>query len=147
MKSYKNILFIIFMNITSVLFSQNTVSYGYDAAGNRTSRTIVIPPKQAPALEPQEEKQPAAVYTEVLSGIELKIYPNPTDGVLNVEIHNLPESQTADILLYNLSGKLIGSYKGIGESAIIDISAQVPGTYLMKIRAGDYETEWKIIKK
>ena len=129
-----------------VVYSQNKVSYGYDAAGNRTSRTIIYPPpKPAPAAI--EEEQPAAVYSEVFSGIELKIYPNPTDGLLKVEIHNLPENQTADILLYNLSGNLISSHREVNDFVTLDISAQPPGTYLMRIIAGEYRTEWKIIKK
>jgi len=150
MKSYKITFIIAFTGICALLYSQGTVNYGYDAAGNRVSRTITIPSsptKPAPAPETQEEEPPPVIYTEMLSDIVLKIYPNPTDGVLNVEIHNLPEGQTADILLYSLSGELIKSYRGIGEYAIVDISAQPQGTYLMKIRAADYKTEWKIIKK
>jgi len=129
-----------------VLYSQNKVSYGYDAAGNRTSRTIDMstPLKSAPAPESQEEP---TVYSEMLSDIELKIYPNPTDGLLKVEIHNLPEDQTANIWLYNLSGKLITSRKGVTDFVNVDISGQPPGIYLMKIVAGEYQTEWKIIKK
>ena len=128
------------------LHSQNKVSYGYDAAGNRISRTIVIaaPLKSAPA--PAVEEQPT-VYSETLSGVELKIYPNPTDGLLKVEIHNLPENQTAGIWLYNMSGKLVTSFKGVTGFATVDISGQPQGTYLMKIVAGEYQTEWKIIKK
>ena len=130
-----------------VLHSQNTVSYGYDAAGNRVSRTIVYqspPPRSAPA--PKEE-EPPVVYSEVLSDIELKIYPNPTDGLLKVEILNLPEEQTANIWLYNLSGRLITLLRGITGFVDVDISGQPQGTYLMKIVAGEYQTEWKIIKK
>ena len=127
------------------LYPQNTVSYGYDAAGNRTSRTITMSLKSAPAPESPEE--PPVVYSEMLSDIELKIYPNPTDGLLKVEIHNLPEEQTAGIRLYNLSGRLITSLRGVTGFATIDISEQPPGTYLMKIVAGEYQTEWKIIKK
>jgi len=150
MRNYKIISCVIFMSIGAVLYSQNnTVNYGYDAAGNRTFRTITLQPKPAPApKDKEEEQQPSeVVYSEALSDIELKIYPNPTDGLLKVEIHNLPEGQTVDIMLYNLSGKLIKSFKGLNKFATIDLSAQPQGTYLMKIRAGEYQTEWKIIKK
>jgi len=127
-----------------VLHSQDTVSYGYDAAGNRISRTIVIQLRSATA--PEEEEQPV-VYSEMLSDIEVRIYPNPTDGLLKVEIRNLPEDQTADILLYNLSGNLISSQRGITDFTDINISSQPSGTYLMKILAGKSQTEWKIIKR
>ena len=147
MESFKIILFIILMGICPMLHSQSTVSYGYDAAGNRTSRTIVfpLPPPPKPAPPPQEVEPP--VYSEVLSDIVLNIYPNPTAGLLKVEIHNLPEGQTANILLYNLSGGLISSHKEVSDFTTVDISSQPSGTYLMKIMAGEYQTEWKIIKQ
>ena len=128
---------------SQVLHSQRTISYGYDFAGNRVSRTIEVNSLRAAT----QDEQPAAVYSEMLSDIELKIYPNPTDGLLKVEIHNLPAGQTANVQLYNLSGKLISSFKGIADYADIDISGQPSGTYLLRITAGEYQTEWKIIKK
>jgi hypothetical protein len=128
-----------------MLHSQNKVSYGYDAAGNRISRTIVMPSaKSAPA--PDKEEQPA-VHSEMLSDIQLKIYPNPTEGLLKVEIRNLPEGQKANIWLYDLSGRLISSFKDVSDYASINISGQPAGVYLLKIAAGEYRTEWKIIKK
>ncbi len=144
MKTIHIILLVLFMSTgIQVIFPQTKVTFGYDAAGNRISRTIVISQlKSAPA--PEEH---TTVYSEMLSGIKLNIYPNPTDGILKVEILNLPDKQTADIMLYNLSGQLIFTKKGIEESTEIDISNQQAGTYLMKIVAGEYQTEWKIIKK
>ena len=141
---------------SQMLHSQNTISYGYDLAGNRISRTIKMPGlKSAPAPQPQavvedeeaEEEQPPVVYSEMLSDIEIKIYPNPTDGFLKVEIRNLPEGQTADIRLFDMSGRSISAYREIRDFVEVDISGQPTGTYLMRIVAGEYRTEWKIIKK
>jgi len=144
----KTVLFGFFATVClQVLYSQNKVTYGYDAAGNRTSRTIDMPTlKSAPKPQEEKEEEPV-VYSEILSDIELKIYPNPTDGLLKVEIRNLPVDQTANIWLYNISGKLITSLKGVTDFTTIDISDQPQGTYLMKIVAGEYQTEWKIIKR
>lgn len=140
----KILLFGFFATFCLQVNSQNKVTYGYDAAGNRTSRVIEMPSLRS-APKPQEEEP--VVYSEVLSDIELKIYPNPTDGLLEVEIHNLPEGQTANIWLYNISGRQVTSLRDITDYVTIDISDQAPGTYLMKIVAGEYQTEWKIIKK
>ncbi len=125
------------------LHSQDRILYGYDAAGNRISRTIELSSRSAPA---PEEEEPT-VYSEILSEIELKIYPNPTDGLLKVEIYNLPVEQAAEIRLYSLSGALVTTLGGITDSVTIDISNQPAGTYVMKIVAGDKQTEWKIIKR
>jgi YD repeat-containing protein len=125
------------------LHSQNKVSYGYDSAGNRVSRTIEV----VRSSQGTVEEEPPVVYSEMLSDIELKIYPNPTEGLLNIEIYNLPEGQTANIWLYNLSGNLITSFKDVSDSVSMNISGQPAGIYLMKIMAGEYQTEWRIIKK
>ena len=124
--------------------TQDTIAYRYDAAGNRISRTILLSTISAPA--PLEKEQPV-VYTEVFADIQLKIYPNPTDGLVKVEISNLPEGQTAQIRLYALSGQLITTYNNVYKAADINLSGQPAGVYVMNITAGEYRTEWKIIKR
>jgi len=133
---------LILIFLCPMLQAQDKVKYGYDAAGNRISRTIVL----APRTTPVEETKPV-VYTEVLKDIQLKIYPNPTTGMLKVEIINQPEGQTAQIWLYAMSGQLIKTFKDVSHTVSIDISAQPAGIYLMNFVAGEYRTEWKIIKK
>jgi hypothetical protein len=146
MKNGKIILLSLFvLGACLMLDAQNKVTYGYDAAGNRISRTIVIIRSSSDDVVEEEEEE--AVYSEMLSDIELKIYPNPTTGLLKVEIYNLPKGRTANIWMYDLSGKLINSFKKVSDFVTIDISAQPEGMYLMKIAAGEYQTEWKIIKK
>ena len=130
--------------LSGILSAQDKVTFHYDAAGNRISRTIVLTPRSATA--PATEEQPK-VYTEKLADIQLKIYPNQTTGLVKVEIQNLPEGQTAEIWLYAMTGKLINTYKDISNAVSINISNEPAGIYVMKITAGEYRTEWKIIKK
>ena len=137
-------LSLLWISFYPILHAQDTIAYRYDAAGNRISRTIVMSSRSAPA--PPVEEQPV-VYTEVFSDIQLKIYPNPTDGLLKVEISNLPEGQTAEIWLYSMSGQLITSFKDVNDAVSINISGQPAGVYVMNIVAGEYRTEWKIIKR
>ena len=121
------------------------VSYGYDAAGNRISRVITMPPLRSSKSEPTGEEK---VYSEVLKDFTVNIYPNPTKGDLTVEIGQLPEGRTASLLLYNLQGKLILQRTGLHDgSEHLNIGAQPAGIYLMKIATQDSSTEWKIIKK
>jgi hypothetical protein len=124
--------------------AQNKVSFVYDTAGNRISRSIVVsaPPLKSAA---EEEEEPT-VYSEVLSELLIKIYPNPTQGLLHIEIANLPADVVAHIALYQLSGNQIVSKQTSG-STEIDLTGQSAGTYLMRIIAGKEQTEWKIIKK
>ena len=147
MKKIKTILLsLLWLCFCTLLYAQtqDTITYRYDAAGNRISRTIVLSAKSA-AVQPVEEQ--TEVYTEVFADIQLKIYPNPTDGLVKVEISNLPEGQTAQIWLYAMSGQLITTYKDISDAVTININDQPAGVYVMRIVAGTFRTEWKIIKK
>jgi len=120
------------------------VSYGYDTSGNRISRLIILPPK-APKSEPTGEEK---VFSEVLKDFSVKIYPNPTNGELTVEIEQLPEGETASLWLFSGQGKLILQRTGLcGGSEYLNIGNQPAGIYLMKIATKDSSTEWKIIKK
>lgn len=125
-------------------FGQNKIKYGYDAAGNRISRTIVLNAVQQLAA-PQEEPVPA--YRDLFADININIYPNPTKGHLVIQIDGKKAGQTMDIVLYDMSGKVIIKKTNLSATTDIDISGQPAGNYVMKFFSGDRSTEWKIIKE
>ena len=126
------------------LHSQDRISYGYDSAGNRISRIIVISGLRA-AEENQEEA--LKVYSEVLQNLEIRIYPNPTEGMLYIEMSGLPEDKGVQFSLYNLSGKLLINKNSSLGNETFDLTGQPQGTYILRIIAGENKSEWKIIKK
>jgi hypothetical protein len=79
------------------------------------------------------------------------VYPNPSDGLLNVEFKSANE-QYVQLDLYDESGRLIRNLfsrqlQQPGQRTIqVDVSDQPPGIYLVRISAGDrVETEPVII--
>jgi YD repeat-containing protein len=138
------ILLALFLCLSAESSHAQSVTYGYDSAGNRISRTIVISTLRSAEQEQQEE---TSFHSEVLNDLEIRIYPNPTYGLLKVEIRNMKEEQSAALSLYDLSGKLILSRNKIVNSTELDISSSASGTYILRIFAGESKTEWKIIKK
>ena len=128
--------------ISQAGFSQDRVIYEYDSAGNRVGRTIAPSTRSS---EPKEEEP--VVFPEVLSGLDISVYPNPTDGWIRMDIQNLPEGETANIWLYSLSGNLVVSKQNVASSMEIDITGQPAGIYLLKVVAGEQQGEWRIIKK
>jgi hypothetical protein len=155
MKTISHLLLITGLLCSGFAFTQNSIGFGYDAAGNRISRTIVYPVwgtlreeiQEETAEEPEEEPNKPAEYSEVLSDLIIRIYPNPTEGLIRIKIENLPVEIMANITLYQLSGKLITSKRNVTASTEIDITNQPAGIYLLRIVAGDKQTEWRIIKK
>ena len=76
-----------------------------------------------------------------LESSAMKIYPNPTKGVLRIE--GLSASQRNKIALFTADGKLIRKKTSNSESVIIDISYETPGVYLLVVNNKPY----KILKE
>jgi hypothetical protein len=141
------VLFFCNGSYAGITLTQDTIRFIYDDAGNRTNRTIVIATAPQMSSSSGEEEEEATSYSEILADLRINIYPNPTDGLIRVEIQNLPAGETAHISLYRLSGELVTTKRGVTSSTEIDITGQAAGIYLLKIIAGKEQTEWKIIKK
>jgi hypothetical protein len=71
--------------------------------------------------------------TEMLA-VSWKYYPNPTNGVLNIEINNLPENSEGEIYFTDITGKVLKRFT-VAESKNIltDISEFPTGTYLLRV--------------
>jgi len=143
MKTVHLLLSLLFCCYFSIAKGQ-TVSYGYDAAGNRINRVIDLSPLRSAEVDTQEEPQ---VFSEVLKGLEIRIYPNPTDGILKVEVMGLSEGKEARFSLYALSGVLIVDKRSASGVETLDLTGQSAGTYVLRIAAGEEKSEWKVIKK
>lgn len=76
-------------------------------------------------------------------GINVNIYPNPTNGNFTVKGENI-----SSVEIYNICGQMIKSLNVNGEMANIDMSSETPGIYMMKVygRNGISVTK-KIVKK
>lgn len=67
-----------------------------------------------------------------LPEISWRYYPNPTDGLLTVEIVNLPEGDNGFLYLTDLNGKLLRRYEVKESNNIsVDISEFPTGTYYL----------------
>jgi YD repeat-containing protein len=133
-------------------YSQSTIDYtfGYDASGNRVSRTFVM---RKSAQLPKDSLSTASVIAkkqdilgEVFEKKQITIYPNPTKGLVIVEI-SLTTEDNAQISVYNIRGSLLLDYKNVSSRTNIDLSNEPTGTYLMKIFIGNKPTTWKILKQ
>ena len=138
-------LFLFFLlTLISGQASAQSVHYSYDAAGNRIKREIVLTRSES---EPRHalKKSMASHYSETLSGKTLRIYPNPTHGMLKVELSGLTDSDRCQMRLLNNSGQQL--FISEGPSATINISSQPNGVYLLHVILNDEKSIWKILKK
>ena len=137
---------LIFMSLLlmAVSISAQNVSYTYDNAGNRTARVIKLNP--APP-QPQAAPQAVTALTDLIAEKAITIYPNPTKGILSVEIKDYTAKLQAEFRITDLSGKTIFNRKANSAIQTFDLSRHAAGIYLLQIRINGESVVWKIIKE
>lgn len=104
---------LLLLSVSLLSANADTVSFPYDSAGNRVKREIIVEKKSAPSHAGTE------YFSEIISEKEIKIYPNPTEGVLKRQgdntligkINGLDRS--VKVYLDNNTVKSINLYPGI----------------------------------
>jgi hypothetical protein len=77
------------------------------------------------------------------AGLEAKVYPNPVGNTLTVELNN---SSAKLIEITDLSGRLILSRSGNGETMDVDVAGLANGVYYVKLRSDNMTEVFKIVK-
>jgi len=81
-----------------------------------------------------------------VSGIELSVYPNPTNSFLSIEVKT---DKQKDLLLslFDLNGRLILQKKMAGNKQTIKMQNYKPGTYILKVTEANKEIRtYQIVK-
>jgi len=113
------------------------VQYSYDASGNRISRSLVTPAKSPAALS-DSIKDP-------FENIFVTATPNPTSGLVTIELSGMECSEELTFGVYSLEGANI-LQGDILESVQLDMSPYQSGWYIVHIYKGDAVKSTKILK-
>ena len=145
-KPFQYYLLILFMGIIPFMgTAQNIVSYAYDYAGNRISRRVVNldppPPHSKKTIE-----EPAPVE-EKLGDRVITIYPNPTKGALAVDITGGDSKDEIRISLFSAQGVQLQTTQATSGRIPVEMASYPPGWYVLRIKAGEKMTEFKIVKQ
>ena len=88
-------------------FAQTKVyEFDYDASGNRIERQLITL-KSASLASALGENPEQEVFEGILDEREIRIYPNPTKGLLRIEIPLQGQEQQVFLRVYNMQGALI----------------------------------------
>lgn len=129
--------------ITTVTYSQTTINFHYDNAGNRKDR-IFHSKKSTVAEADSSDINP---LSDQIDQIGIKIYPNPTKGLITVDITSLPDNVPASLSIYDIEGKCLEYIDVQIPSNHLDLSSFPNGIYVLRVTAGTKKTEWKIVKE
>ena len=139
---------IFFLILGGLLLLNNTakaqVTYSYDDAGNRVFRNSIINMQSSRAKKAVVD---STVQKETMGKQEILIYPNPTKGMLKIEISGLNTDTPVHIVLMDANGRPLIERQIIQSPELVDITAYPMGWYLMRIIRGTEIKEWKIIKQ
>ncbi|NJO89749.1 MAG: T9SS type A sorting domain-containing protein [Chloroflexia bacterium] len=77
----------------------------------------------------------------------IKVYPNPTNGNLKVDIDNVSDYEELDAYIYTLAGSLVRKFQFKNNSQI-ELSGLNEGTYVLRVldRKGTFNHSQKVIK-
>lgn len=141
-------ILIIFITCTSLNLNAQTssIEYTYDAAGNRTQRTVIVVGglAQQNGVGQQESVLEEHVSLENEGEVIFNLFPNPTeaDVAISVAYRNV-EQQVLNYLLYDMSGKVLEQKQSSDLSHTMSLQQQAPGIYFIHILS----TENKLLKE
>jgi hypothetical protein len=79
--------------------------------------------------------------------LQVKLYPNPTQGAVFFEINRLPEGKIQELEIWGPTGRLIGKSKITGQLTRINLRGKPGGIYFIKANLQGSPVTWKIIKE
>lgn len=143
-------IFISILLATTGLKAQSNINFAYDAAGNRVSRTISLGSTKSAIggdgiVEFETVKN---FFTETLAEKKIKIYPNPTRGLLRVDILGYEDlNKNSTIQVFTNAGTLLYKTVALSQTTVINMTNEPTGLYLMVIIIEGERSTWKIIKQ
>jgi hypothetical protein len=125
--------------------SQTPITYTYDINGNRIKRELDAK-KSALVSFPVKEQdiKPLEELTEFEEGI--KVYPNPTSGIIKVLLENFEDPIKGNLIIYNLSGIVLKQMKINAPFTEVDVNEIPDGIYVMRLLLNGKSLDYKIIK-
>ncbi|MDG5800532.1 T9SS type A sorting domain-containing protein [Marinilabiliaceae bacterium ANBcel2] len=147
MKYFYHFLIYIFVLLFSSYFvdaMSQSIEYKYDKAGNRIAYRLInfeIDPDKEEGYDPEplEDKVGERIFT---------LYPNPTYGILYVEIEKGEFEDSYIFHLSDLRGNYLMRYNHSGNGVIpIDLTSYERGVYFLNIESPEGTIRYKILKK
>ncbi len=126
--------------------SYGEVTFGYDANGNRISRSILFGKIFEDGKNVEAEKGLETIVMDQISGVEFSIYPNPTRGRFLVEVSDPGKGPLLRVVLRTPQGDVLTKKILDVNTEEFDLSDYPAGIYMLHLMAGDETHVWKIVK-
>lgn len=133
----------------SALAQNTTVHFGYDANGNRISRSLEIRRMQSDdflAGETNTDSVPTLDgQQDYMGDSPITVYPNPTQGRFTIQQSGNPVPIVAS--LYTANGILIERRILSCLSEEFDLGERSAGVYYLQLSSEQEKQTWKVVKR
>lgn len=127
------------------------VHFSYDANGNREHRWVTV--QKITKVDSADSLHQDSIIKNRISNSDsnlqqsISLYPNPTQGLLDLKITGITDGETAEYVFVSLTGQELLRRKTGLPITKIDISNFAPGIYIVNVTLGKKVETWKIIKQ
>lgn len=146
MKSYFLLSCLVVMDLTVYAQTQN-LSFAYDEAGNRYAKNLVQLKSANKDSTIADHHNDTTIYREILEGLTVTLYPNPTNGFINVKLENFNPITESRLIILDSAGKLMYVQKPMHAFDEINLTEFSPGLYFLRIEVDKTVSNWTIIKE
>ncbi|ULB34941.1 MULTISPECIES: hypothetical protein [Proteiniphilum] len=139
----KKTILLFFVLLFSLTGWSQQLSYAYDAAGNRISRTIVVG-----AYHPSggEQHDSSRFYVENIHGRELSIHVEREKPGLTIQVSSHDSLLEGTYTLSDKNDDLLTGDILSDRKTRVELEEVPPGTYTLHILVNDHSSEWELIK-
>ena len=123
-----------------------TVSFAYDANGNRITRSINIRKVSENGKDIEAISPMLMEATDIFANTKVSIFPNPTKDKVYLFVESDEEEHVLQMRLTNIAGALIQERCLIVDAESIDLTSLPCGVYLLQLATATEIHVWKIIK-
>jgi|GEM_PF-1903200 len=134
------IIILVLAHICSISKAQD-IQYTYDPAGNRIYREYVILRLSANTAGSNQENA-----EKLKEEMDIGIFPNPTEDVINVSINNFDANKKITLEVYDGAGKLLQTSRVTSTSFRINFKEYKSGIYHVGILVDKQSLFYQILK-
>ncbi len=139
----KKLLLLTLINISFALNAQD-ISYEHNNNGNRLLREVVVLKTSTAGTN-----TPSVVTNSTQWGdYSIKVFPNPTQGLVVLEISDLSLEDQGEIFVSTINGQLLEQFPLSSSGKVkVNLQDQPSGVYLVRMVLNDRTRVWKIVKE
>ncbi len=140
-----------FISLLAILCFQfvhsQTMHFDYDEAGNCILKYKTVTMQNIKPNTPDTTFVSPDSLDDIIGGIQVQILPNPTKGLLQVEIQTALPDLIISYALMDMQGILLQGENSTNHVIPVDMSRFPTGTYLLMLTVNGKTGTYKIIRK